>query len=242
MNKNFLCAVLCFNNEKIIQNLIDDLIKSEKLNKIEKIFIDDHSSDKTISILKKNNLTIIEHNKNLGYGGAVKSAFEFAKKKNFEYFCIFPGDYQRAIDDVLFMIDLAENNDYDLISGSKFKKIELLPYHRKIGNLFYSKMAKVFWGSKIQDVLSGFKTYKVKKFDDLIENLPNNYSFDIVMNQIITKRKFLCKEFEADVKYNEHTSKMKSMFYFGKKNILYVGINMFFSTIFEIIKFNLFKK
>ena len=64
MNKNFLCAVLCFNNEKIIQNLIDDLIKSEKLNKIEKIFIDDNSSDKTISILKKNNLTIIEHNKN----------------------------------------------------------------------------------------------------------------------------------------------------------------------------------
>ena len=242
MNKNFLCAILCFNNQKIIQNLIDDLNKSKKLSKIEKIFIDDHSTDKTISILKQNNLSVIEHKKNLGYGRAVKSAFEFAKKKDFEYFCIFPGDYQRSIDDLLFMLDLIESNDYDLISGSKFKKIEILPYHRKIGNLFYSKMAKIFWNSKIQDVLSGFKTYKVKKFEGLIENLPDNYSFDIVMNQIVSKKDFLCKEFDADVKYNDHTSKMKSMFYLGKKNILYIGINMFFSTIFELIKFNLFKK
>ena len=242
MNKNFLCAVLCFNNEKIIQNLIDDINKSEKLSKIEKIFIDDFSSDKTISILKKNNLSIIQHNKNLGYGMAVKSAFEFAKKKNFEHFCIFPGDYQRSIEDLLFMMELSQNSSYDLISGSKFKKIKVLPYHRKVGNLFYSKMAKVFWGSKINDVLSGFKTYKVKKFEGLIENLPNNYSFDIVMNQIISKKNFLCKEFDADVRYNDHTSKMKSMLYLGKKNILYIGINMFFSTIFRFIKFSFSKK
>ena len=242
MDSKFLCAILCFNNEKIIQNLINELNKTEKLNKIEKIFIDDCSSDATISILKENNLNVIKHNKNLGYGRAVKSAFEFAQKKNFEFFCIFPGDFQRTVDDLLLMIDLAKNNDYDLISGSKFKKIELLPYHRKIGNLFYSKMAKIFWSSKIEDVLSGFKTYKVKKFENLIENLPDNYSFDIVMNQIVSKRDFLCKEFDADVKYNEHTSKMKSIFYIGKKNILFIGINMFFSTIFEIIKFNFFKK
>lgn len=242
MSKNFLCAILCFNNQKIIQNLIDDLNKTKRLSKIEKIFIDDHSSDKTISILKQNNLPVIEHNENLGYGRAVKSAFEFAKKKNFEYFCIFPGDYQRSINDLLFMMDLLQSNDYDLISGSKFKKIEILPYHRKIGNLFYSKMAKIFWNSKIQDVLSGFKTYNVKKFEGLIENLPNNYSFDIVMNQIVSKKNFVCKEFDADVKYNDHTSKMKSMFYLGKKNILYIGINMFFSTFFELIKLKLFKK
>ena len=89
MNSKFLCAILCFNNEKIIQNLIDELNKTEKLNKIEKIFIDDCSSDATISILKENNLTVIEHNKNLGYGRAVKSAFEFAKKKILNIFVSF---------------------------------------------------------------------------------------------------------------------------------------------------------
>lgn len=82
----------------------------------------------------------------------------------------------------------------------------------------------------------------LKNLRGLIENLPNNYSFDIVMNQIISKKNFVCKEFDADVKYNDHTSKMKSMFYLGKKNILYIGINMFFSTFFELIKLKLFKK
>ena len=140
------------------------------------------------------------------------------------------------------MINLHSENEYDLISGSKFKKIELLPTHRKIGNLFYSKMARLIWGSKIQDVLSGFKSYKVKNFIGLIENLPNNYSFDIVMNQIISKRDFSCKEFDADVKYNDQTSKMKSIFFVGKKNILYVGINMFLSTIIAFIRLTFLKK
>ena len=242
MKKNFLCAILCFNNEKIIQNLINDINSFNKLDEVDKIFIDDCSTDNTNFILNQNNLQIIKHNNNLGYGQAVKSAFEYAKEKNFDYLCIFPGDYQRSLEDLSFMVNLHKENEYDLISGSKFKKIELLPTHRKIGNLFYSKVARLTWGSKIEDVLSGFKSYKVKNFIGLIENLPNNYSFDIVMNQIISKKNFLCKEFDADVKYNDQTSKMKSMFFLGKKNILYIGINMFLSTVTAFIRLTFSKK
>ena len=140
------------------------------------------------------------------------------------------------------MINLSKNNKFDLVSGSKFKKIKLLPTHRKIGNLFYSKLAKILWGSKLEDVLSGFKSYKVKKFVNIINKLPNNYSFDIVMNQVISKKKFNCLEFDADVKYNDQTSKMKSMIHLSKKNILLVGINMFISTLYEFLKLSLLKK
>jgi hypothetical protein len=242
MEKKFICAVLCFNNEKIIQTLINDLNSHDKLKDIKKIFIDDASVDATYDILKSNNLDIVRHNNNLGYGCAVKSAFKYASQNEYEYLFIFPGDYQRSIEDLVVMMELSKKNEYDLISGSKFNKIKLLPRHRKIGNLFYSNLAKLFWNSSLEDVLSGFKLYKVKKFIGIIENLPNNYSFDIVMNLVISKKNFKCFEFDADVKYNDQTSKMKSMFYFGKKNILLIGINMFLSIIFEFFKLIFNKK
>ena len=81
MEKNFVCGILCFNNEKIIQKLIDDLNSSHELSRIKKIFIDDGSIDSTRKILLSNNLEIISHHKNLGYGYAVKSAFSYALNK-----------------------------------------------------------------------------------------------------------------------------------------------------------------
>ena len=60
------------------------------------------------------------------------------------------------------MIKLSSQKKFELISGSKFKKIKLLPKHRKFGNLFYSKLAKYLWKSELEDVLSGFKSYKIK--------------------------------------------------------------------------------
>jgi GT2 family glycosyltransferase len=242
MNNNFICSILCFNNEKIIQKLIDDFNACNELKEVDLVFIDDSSSDQTHRILLENNLSIVKHEKNMGYGAAVKSSFRYAKNNKSEYLCIFPGDYQRSIEDLLLMIKMQRENNFDLISGSKFNHIKSIPTHRKIGNLFYSNLAKYLWNSSLEDVLSGFKLYKIEKFSDLIELMPNNYSFDIVLNQVFSSKKFLCKEFDAKVKYNDQTSKMKSVFYLGKKNILYIGINMFFSTISALIKIKIFKK
>lgn len=50
MKKKILCGILCFNNEKVINKLIEDIKRIEK--KIDLIFINDHSTDKTLEILK----------------------------------------------------------------------------------------------------------------------------------------------------------------------------------------------
>ena len=50
MKKKILCGILCFNNEKVINKLIKDIKLIEK--KVDLIFINDHSTDKTLEILK----------------------------------------------------------------------------------------------------------------------------------------------------------------------------------------------
>tara|TARA_Y100000992_G_C21249669_1_gene485168 strand:- start:500 stop:1225 length:726 start_codon:yes stop_codon:yes gene_type:complete len=240
MIKKIICGVLCFNNEKTIHKVIKDLNKIK--SKIDFIFIDDCSSDKTLKILKKANKKIISHKKNLGYGAAVKSSFKYANNNKYDFLIIFPGDNQRSIKDLLRLINHQKNFDYDLVSGSKFKTQNKLFITRKFGNILFSKFAKFFWNSNFKDNLSGFKIYKIKTFRKIIPLLGNDYSFDICLNQIIFRKKISCAEILVDCKYNQNTTKMRSIFDLSKKNIVFIGIKMISDSIIIFLKIKFLKK
>jgi GT2 family glycosyltransferase len=239
MKKKLLCGILCFNNEQIINKLINDIKQIEK--KIDLIFINDHSTDKTLEILKNRKKKIISHKKNLGYGAAVKSVYAYAIKKKYKFLAIFPGDYQRSIYDLLKLIRYQKKKNYDLVSGSKFLAQNKLFISRKFGNIFFTYFAKFFWDSKFEDNLSGFKVYKVSKFKKIIRRLPDDYSFDICLNQIIFRKNFYCSEVRVGCKYNTQTSKMKNIFNFSRKNILFIGLKMILNSFNIYLKIKTFK-
>ena len=92
---------------------------------------------------------------------------------------------------------------------------------------------------KIQDVLSGFKIYRLEtiyKYQDLF---PNNYSFDIVLSQLISFKKLKVKEISVKCRYNIHTTSMKGIFKIHKKNILFIGVMMIIDTILFFIKYKI---
>lgn len=232
-----LCAVLCYNNENTIHKVIKEINNIKK--KFDIIFINDGSTDKTKKILNSTKNKIINHKRNLGYGGAVNSAIRYAKVKKYKYFVIFPGDNQRYIKDLLTMSRIIESSKLDLIIGSKYKILKKIPFHRKIGNIFFSKIAKKFWNSKINDVLSGFKIYRVNAFYKYHKILPNNYSFDIVLSQLISFKKLKFREISVGCRYNIHTTSMKGFFKIHKKNILFIGIMMIIDILTFFIRFKL---
>ena len=238
MKKRILCAVLCYNNENTIKNVLKDINKIRK--KIDILFINDFSQDKTLNILKKNNEHIISHKKNLGYGAAVKSGYKYALKNNYYLMSVLPGDHQRSAKDLEKLIFQQKKRDFDLVSGSKFLTQNKLFISRKFGNIFFSGFAKIFWNSKFEDNLSGFKVYKVSKFKNIIRLMPDDYSFDICLNQIIFRKKFFCSEIRVMCKYNNHTSKMKNIFNLSKRNILFIGFKMIINSFSIFINFNKF--
>ena len=232
-----LCAVLCYNNEQTIRRVIKDTNNIK--NKFDIIFINDCSTDKTKKILDSFGAKIINHNKNLGYGGAVNSAIKFAKVKKYQYFAILPGDNQRFIEDLLIMNRIMKSSKIDLIIGSKYKILKNIPFHRKIGNIFFSKIAKIFWNSKIKDVLSGFKIYRVNTFYKYHKFFPDNYSFDIVLSQFISFNKINIREISVKCRYNIHTTSMKGLFKIHKKNIFFIGLMMIFDILAYYLKHKL---
>ena len=238
--KKTLCAVLCYNNKNTLAKVIKEEKKIKNICDI--IFVNDGSSDNTKEILKSYKLKTVNHKQNMGYGRAVKSAFKYASNKNYHFLAIFPADNQRYIEDLKKMIKISKKSDSDLVVGSKYKVLEKIPSHRKIGNIFFSKMASIFWNCKIIDVLSGFKIYRVNSFYKYIDILPNDYSFDIVLSQLISFKKMKFLELYVKCRYNNETSSMMGIFKLNIKNIIYIGFKMIFDIFVFYLKYKFIEK
>lgn len=211
--KNILVGVPCYNCENTIKKLIDDMKIFKEKNQIDFYFINDGSSDKTSLILKNSQVNYFDSEINEGYGSAVKKVINQAIIKKYDYCLIFPGDYQRSFSDISRLIEAASEKNYDTVTGSKFHIFidNKGPVGRKIGNKIFTNLAKIFWNSKIQDVLSGFKIYKIKSIKSFYNFLPNNYSFDIIFSYFAAKNNLYQFEISVDCKYNKDTSKIKSI-------------------------------
>ena len=140
------------------------------------------------------------------------------------------------------MIKTAEQFSFDLVIGSKYKILKKIPAHRKIGNIFFSNMAKKIWNCKIIDVLSGFKIYKTKSFYKFLEILPNDYSFDVVLSQLLSFEKMKFKELNVKCRYNKNTSSMMGIFKLDKKNIVFIGLKMITDTLIFYFKYKFVNK
>jgi len=236
--KNILCAILCYNNKNTITKVVKERKKLKNLCDV--IFVNDGSTDNTVKILNSLKTKVITHKKNLGYGQAVKSAFKYAKKKKYKYLAIFPADGQRHAEDLIKMFKIIQHSSLDLILGSKFETLKKIPFHRKVGNIFFSKVAKIFWNSEIKDVLSGFKIYKIKSFSHYLSILPRDYSLDIILTQLISFNKMKFIELSVRCRYNNNTTSMKGVFKIHKKNIIFIGLKMLFDSILFYTKYKLF--
>lgn len=233
--KKFLCAILCYNNEKTLIKVIKNTKKIKRI--FDLVYINDGSSDKTKKILSFNNLKTITHKRNLGYGQAVKTAFKYSKKNNYKYLAIFPGDNQRYIDDLMNMKKTIELLNSDIVVGSKYKLLKEIPIQRKIGNIFFSKIAKYIWKSNFSDVLSGFKIYKVNSFYKYLNFLPNDYSFDIILSLLVSLKKMETHELNVKCRYGKYTSSMKGILKIHRKNIFFIAVMMLLNIITFIPKF-----
>ena len=93
---NFAIGIPAFNEEKNIASLI---IKLKKVSELI-IVCDDGSTDNTGKIAEELGVTIINHQKNLGYGAAIKSIFAKAKDMKVDCLVTFDADGQHRIEDI----------------------------------------------------------------------------------------------------------------------------------------------
>lgn len=169
MNKmSISCFCPCYNDAGSIASMVvmmDNVVR-QITDDYEIIVIDDGSSDASRIILKDleikyDKLRLIFHDKNKGYGGALKAGFYSAKK---EFIFYTDGDFQYDVRGLVKLVPLMRNG-IDVVNGYKVLRSD--PINRIIIGKAYQYLMKSVFGFKIRDVDCDFRLMRRKIFDGL---------------------------------------------------------------------------
>ena len=160
-----IVGIPAFNEEKNIASIIT------KLSTIADTILvcDDGSTDLTATIAKKIGAVVIKHEKNLGYGAAIRSLFLKAKDLDGDVLVTFDGDGQHRIDDINNVIKPIVNQEADLVIGSRFldESEKEVPQYRKVGIKVITKITNASIKKQLTDSQSGFRAYSRKIISEL---------------------------------------------------------------------------
>mgnify|MGYP006277753763 CR=1 FL=1 len=151
----------------IASMVAESIITAEKITKdYEIILVDDGSREKTKDILKfldaqYPQVRVITHEKNRGYGGALRTGFREASK---EYIFYTDGDAQYDVRELQLLVN-GLNGNVDVVNGWKIKRHDPL-YRIWLGKI-YQYTAKILFSLPIRDVDCDFRLIRKSAFDGI---------------------------------------------------------------------------
>jgi len=114
--KRVLVAIPCYNEEIAIGSMV----LGAKKYVDEVLVVDDASTDATASVAHEAGATVVSHAKNLGYGGAIRTCFAYAREHNFDAMITLDGDGQHSPTFIPNFLTEMKRNGSDIIVGSRF--------------------------------------------------------------------------------------------------------------------------
>ena len=204
-----LCLIIPTLNE---ENNIDKIYK-KILNtkiKLDIIFVDDNSSDKTRFIIKslsrKNkNIKFIFRNNKKGIGSAHKDAIKYAYKNN--YNLIITMDADGTHDPKYFDAMIKKAHKYDYVITSRFKKLNLIkdwPIERKLITYTRHFLIKLFLDLSY-DASGAYRCFMTNKIPLKIftQSKNNDYAFFWEITYLIKLEKYSIYELPVRLVYRK---------------------------------------
>jgi len=168
-------------------------------------------------------VVVINHKKNLGYGGSIRSLFLKAKEMGLEALITFDGDGQHRIEDIDVVLEQIKNNNADIVIGSRFlneKNSQNVPRYRKIGIKTITKISNLSSKSNLTDSQSGFRAYNKKALEKIT---PSDFGMGVSTEILIkaAKAELRIIEVPITISYEGDTS---------THNAVLHGTSVIFST------------
>ena len=210
-NPLFLSVIIpCFNEEKRINNLISihNYLETKPFE-FEIIMVNDGSTDKTLSLLKIHQKTIlfkiITYKKNRGKGYAIKKGMLAAKGEHRLFTDI---DLSTPMDEFdKFLPHLAK---HDIVIATRKKKdsifIKRQPFLRESLGKGFTLLAKAIFRITVSDFTCGFKCFSKKAAGKIFSKQRiDRWGFDSEILYIAKKHNFHIKEIKIRWKHDPGT-------------------------------------
>jgi len=148
-----------YNEEKTIRRVLKEIPNH---GNYEIILVNDGSTDNSIKEVKKvsrNDLKIINHEKNRGYGASILTGFKHAKG---DIILTLDSDGQHDPREIPKLIKSILKNDADIIVGSRYlgSCYYFIPFYTRVGEFFIYLCLKYLFGLNIGNNQSGFRAFK----------------------------------------------------------------------------------
>ncbi len=180
-----LIAVPAFNEEETIKRTILDCLA--EFPEADLLIVNDCSTDRTLEIIMNSKVNFLDLPFNLGVGGAMRAAFQFAKINDYSSLIQVDADGQHNPGDIRNLLSKAK--DFDVIIGSRFLEDSgyEIDFARKFAILTLSNYLSLITRVKLTDPTSGFRLSNRRAIELFAHSYPIEYLGDTVGSVVLGK-------------------------------------------------------
>jgi glycosyltransferase involved in cell wall biosynthesis len=192
------------------ENNISEVIKKSLPHVDMVVVCDDGSTDNTAKVAKEAGATVITQ-KNQGYGAAISSLFDYARKENAQIMITLDGDGQHNPDQIPLLVDAIVTHNVDVAVGSRFlDNTTRASRYRKTGIKIITSASNYGTNFKISDSQSGFRAYS-KDAIDAIHPTEQGMSVSTEILLKISNKGLSIAEVPITISYDGDTSEENSV-------------------------------
>lgn len=212
-----LVIIPAFNEEGNLEKTIQDI--KENAPEFDYVIINDCSTDGTLAMCRRHGFSYLNLPINLGIGGAVQTGYRYAYYHGYDIVVQFDGDGQHSAGYLPEMARLLEQNQADMVIGSRFITGEGFQSSslRRLGIRYFTFLIRLLTGMKITDPTSGMRMINRKLMEKFTEEYPKDYPEPESIVTILSE-KFQVKE--MSVVMNEREAGSSSISF--RKGVYYM--------------------
>ena len=155
----FVVAVPVYNEQEYIDSVLDCALKFAD----DVVVINDGSTDGSAEKARARGVEVVDHPRNMGYGRALRTAFEYAANGNFDI--IITADADKQHPPRYIPVFLYHMEGYDIVSGSRYLSSQwddtpTIPERAGI-NKTVTEIVNEVTGYSLTDSFCGYKAYRV---------------------------------------------------------------------------------
>lgn len=156
----FLTALPVYNEASHVDAVLDEVVQYAG----DVLVVDDGSTDGTAERLAtRNDVFVVRHSENRGYGAALKTAFDYAIRFHYDVLVTIDCDGQHEPQRIEMLVDACRHAD--IVSGSRYLNSSdaksQAPAERRQINQMITRELNERLGLSITDAFCGFKAYRV---------------------------------------------------------------------------------
>jgi glycosyltransferase involved in cell wall biosynthesis len=199
---------ICKDEEKTIGEVLDLIPKKiEGIDVIEKLVIDDGSSDNTAKVAHEHGAVVIKNGRQKRLAYSFQKAVEYALENGADITVNIDGDNQFDASEIPLLVNPIVEGRADFVAADRFtdpktgkyREIENMPKSKYIGNILGAWVVSKMSGQKFKDVTCGFRAYSREAL--LHVNINNKFTYTQETFQVIAAKNLNILNVPVSIKY-----------------------------------------